>query len=114
VSFHRLCLVHVQIEAVWLVLGARGDVSRRVITCIGWDGFIEDVLWSVTGLLINEKNILTETLFFVFINSFLLYFFYPIFYRKYQINFGLLFILGCNIKNKILSKSRNNIVIFNS
>ena len=37
-------LVHVQIEAVWLVLGARGDVSRRVITCIGWDGFIEAVL----------------------------------------------------------------------
>jgi hypothetical protein len=42
--FHRLCLVHVQIEAVWLVLGVRGDVSRRVITCIGWDGFIEVVL----------------------------------------------------------------------
>jgi len=36
--------VHVQIEAVWLVLGARGDVSRRVITCIGWDGIIEAVL----------------------------------------------------------------------
>ncbi|KAL3566453.1 hypothetical protein D5086_006108 [Populus alba] len=33
-----------EIEAVWLVLGARGDVSRRVITCIGWDGFVEDVL----------------------------------------------------------------------
>ncbi|KAJ6932300.1 hypothetical protein NC651_007892 [Populus alba x Populus x berolinensis] len=43
-SFHRLCLVHVQIKAVWLVLGARGDVSRRVIICIGWDGFIKAVL----------------------------------------------------------------------
>ncbi|KAJ6932370.1 hypothetical protein NC651_007950 [Populus alba x Populus x berolinensis] len=42
--FIDFCLVHVQIEAVWLVLSARGDVSRRVINCIGWDGFIEVVL----------------------------------------------------------------------
>jgi hypothetical protein len=41
--------VHVKIEVVWLVLGARGDVSRRVIT--------------VASLLFNEKIILTETLF---------------------------------------------------
>jgi hypothetical protein len=65
--------VHVQIEAVWLVLGARGDVSRRVITCIG---FIEAVLWSVVGLLINEKIILIETLFLF------LYFFIKLFIKN--------------------------------
>jgi len=85
-SFHWLCLVHVQIEAVWLVLGARGDVSRRVITYIGWDGIIEAVLL-VCGGPSHYWDIV-----FVFINSFLL-FFYQIFYRKNHINSGSLLFL---------------------
>jgi hypothetical protein len=103
-SFHWLCLVHVQIEAVWLVLGARGDVSRRVITCIGWDGFIEAVLL-VCGGPSHYWDIV-----FVFINSFLLFFFINFFIEK-SYKFWFTFILGCNINNKILNKSWNNIAI---
>jgi hypothetical protein len=75
--FINFCLVHVQIKAVWLVLGARGDVNRRVITYIGWDDLTSLKLssWSVVGLLVNEKIILIETLLlFLF-----LYFFIKLF-----------------------------------